>query len=626
MTASERLRATRRRVAWIVVGNATLYASLRVERAWPLATVVLVPWIALALGPGRAAPWLAFAAVMPGFACMHPAIGRHAPVSHAVIAAAYAVALVPSAVLVRAASRRASGSFAAAVGVVWAASEIVRTVGVVPPWHRLAMAVYAQPPLVQLADVAGLAGVSLVLAVCNGAVARAALPRLDPTLPWGGSARREVTLALALTVGAYGYGVWRLSEARDTVREGPRVLVVETDVLPDTLDDATPENAMLQQAEALTRAALAGAGRVDLVQWPEAVTPRVLNAEFLRARRDDPALAEAIGAGSFGRVTPGEIAVMQAAGRGAGERLAGLAGAWGVPILLGATALVPVGARWQRRNAMYLFAPESRTPVARHDKVLPFPVYESVPWRVEAPSVAAMLARLRPAHSPPEISPGPAPATLPVGPWVVQSPICFETETSAYTRDWLPEAQRGRLVWSHGANDAWGERSDDVLHAFRFEVFRAVEGRVGIARAANAGVAGFVSPTGALHDLVGGDRAARMPAPGRPERAARRRLRALEAERASLWRLVDPSARAAREEALRDEILSLQREATARTRGAAVKGARVAAVRVDRRRPWYPRVGRWFEGALLGAWALGLAAVGARRLRRWVRRRRPHAG
>jgi|GEM_PF-2189418 len=606
--------------AWIVVGNALLYASLRVDRAWPLAAVALAPWTVLAVCARRGAPWIAFASAMPAFALMHRAIGRHAPLSHLVIAVAYAAALVPSAWLVRQIARRTRAPLSLTVGLVWSAAELVRTLGFVPPWHRLAVALSAQLRAIQIADVAGMSGVSCVLAFCGGAAASAAVRVVDPSL----SSRRprvsrELVAAGSLVVAVTLYGSWRLREAREAVRDGPRVLVVETDVLPDTLDGAVAPNALLAAATALTRAAYARGDGAALIQWPELTTERVLNPEFHEARADDRGLSDALGPGRYGARTPAEIAVLQAEGRGTLATLTRLVDELRTPLLVGATAFVPHGARWERRNAMFLLAPGRATPVARHDKVLTFPVYESLPLRDLAPRIAARLARLRPPHSPREITPGRAPVALPVGPWTVHSPICFETEPSAYTRDWLPEAARGRLFWSHGANDWWGERSDDVLHAFRFEVFRAIEGRVGIARSANAGFAGFVSPTGALHDVVGGARAAQMPAPGRPERAALARLNALRLAREALQveatRAPSEDARRAlraRAMALTEAMLDAAREARARALAAAVTGARTANVRIDRRRPLYPRVGRFVEGGLVGAWAAALLVARAR--------------
>ncbi len=617
-----RLRHVLPLVAAVLAGNAALYACLCVERAWPLAAVALVPWITLACRRGPIAPWIAFAAVMPAYALMHRAIGRHAPISHALIAVAYACALVPSAWMVRAAARRSWPSFAVGVGAVWAASEIVRTLAVVPPWHRLAVALYAQPRLVQIADLAGMAGVTFALAVCNAALAAALLRRTEPEITRSLSPRRELTVALTLSLAVVVYGHARMVEARRTVHDGPRVLVVETDVLPDTLGGTVPEHALVTQATALTVEALAAHPRVDWIQWPEATSPRALDDDFHRARPDDPALLAALTRDPSEPVTAARAAVLQADARGALTTLTRRVDTFGVPLLVGADALVPARPRWEHRNAMYLLAPGAAQPLARHDKVLTFPVYESVPWRTSAPAIASLFARIRPPHSPPEITPAAHPVAFRVGPWTVHSPICFETETPEYTRDWLPESHRGRLVWSHGANDWWGERSDDVLHAFRFEVFRAIEGRVGIARSANAGFAGFVSPTGELHDVVGGDRAARMPAPGRPERDALRRARALLAERESVEDALSRAenegerlALEARDERLRGAILAAQREATALARGVAVKGARVAAVRIDTRRPWYPRVGRWIEHALVLLWVLG--AAGAVRAKAW---------
>ena len=55
------------------------------------------------------------------------------------------------------------------------------------------------------------------------------------------------------------------------------------------------------------------------------------------------------------------------------------------------------------------------------------------------------------------------------------------------------------------SNDGWFKRGVQQPQHLAICVFRAVENRVGIARAVNTGVSAFVQPSGRVHDEVKGD-------------------------------------------------------------------------------------------------------------------------
>ena len=52
------------------------------------------------------------------------------------------------------------------------------------------------------------------------------------------------------------------------------------------------------------------------------------------------------------------------------------------------------------------------------------------------------------------------------------------------------------------SNDGWFLHSDELTQHLAICAFRAVENRVGIARAVNTGISGFIDPNGRIYDRV----------------------------------------------------------------------------------------------------------------------------
>ena len=73
--------------------------------------------------------------------------------------------------------------------------------------------------------------------------------------------------------------------------------------------------------------------------------------------------------------------------------------------------------------------------------------------------------------------------------------ICFESIFPAIARHWVEE---GANVLVNLTNDAWYGKSSAPYHSMAMTVFRAVETRRWLIRAANTGISGFVDPAGRL--------------------------------------------------------------------------------------------------------------------------------
>ncbi len=88
-------------------------------------------------------------------------------------------------------------------------------------------------------------------------------------------------------------------------------------------------------------------------------------------------------------------------------------------------------------------------------------------------------------------------------------PICYEDVMPYVCRRFVqgPDGQKRVDFLLNISNDGWFNHTDELPQHLVGSVFRAVENRVGIARAVNTGISGFVDPAGRVYDCVtDGDR------------------------------------------------------------------------------------------------------------------------
>jgi len=83
-------------------------------------------------------------------------------------------------------------------------------------------------------------------------------------------------------------------------------------------------------------------------------------------------------------------------------------------------------------------------------------------------------------------------------------PICYEDATPEICRGFVhgPDGRKRVDFLLNLSNDGWFGHDDELPQHMVASVFRAVEHRVGVARAVNTGISGFVDPKGQIHDCV----------------------------------------------------------------------------------------------------------------------------
>lgn len=319
------------------------------------------------------------------------------------------------------------------------------------PWEYLGTSQYLNRPVLQLASVAGVYGLSFLVVLVNAAVAQAIhLHARCQRWAW-----QALPPAMALA-GAIAFGYARLHADEQSPPGVPlEVAIVQGSIPQDQkwersrLEDSTGR--YVELARTLVGTPL------DLVVFPETALPFTF---------DDP------------RHGPIRQAVVD------------LARDLDAPILLGSLGGAPVGSGGQVFNRA-LLVDRSGAVAGHYDKVHLVPFGEYLPMRWLFGYLGGLTAQSG------AFSPGRSfePVDLPGAGTSLGVFICYESTFPEIPRTLT---QRGAQVLVTVTNDAWFGRSAAPYQHFSMAVVRAVETGRPVVRAANTGISGFISPTGGI--------------------------------------------------------------------------------------------------------------------------------
>jgi apolipoprotein N-acyltransferase len=336
---------------------------------------------------------------------------------------------------------------------LWVALEWVRAHALSGfPWASLGYSQYLNRPLIQVAELTGVYGVSFALVLGNVLVERllyAARQRRwrAVMLPWG------LTVSCLVAIG--GFGIWRLEGGRIALPVGATevgVALIQGNIAQDQKWDLASRERIFGIYSALTHEA-ATAADVDLIVWPEAATPFLFaNDPQYRAR---------------------QLLLAEEAGR---------------PLLFGSPTSSREGSQDVMYNSAFLIGPDA-TVLGRYDKIHLVPFGEYIPLR----RLLFFLDKLVIGMG--DFGSGEAYTvmTVPQGRFAVL--ICFEIIFPELVRHFV---RNGAQFLANITNDAWFGSSPASYQHLSMVVFRAVENRVSIVRAANTGISAVIDPTGRL--------------------------------------------------------------------------------------------------------------------------------
>ncbi|MBS0013989.1 MAG: apolipoprotein N-acyltransferase [Desulfobacterales bacterium] len=355
------------------------------------------------------------------------------------------------------------------VPVCWVALEYAKTFLFTGfPWGLAGYSQYRYPVLIQSADLFGVYGVSFfvcAVSACFFLIFMHLFHGRWQNRPVGrGAAIAGLLLAAGFFAANGGYGMFRLAQQDGAARPAGqlRVSVIQANIEQSLKWDDAYVETILDKYIRLSLSA--GEKQPDLVVWPETAVPFYFFNDAQRTRR-----------------------VLDTA-----ERMK-------TPLLAG----VPAYERQEDSggldlfNSAYLIDHRGRV-AGRYDKVHLVPFGEYVPLKKWLPFVGKIVPETG------DFSPGRPGHLLSVGnpdtgaDMGVQ--ICYEI---IFPHLSAAMARAGANVLVNITNDAWfGDTSAPFQH-FSMAVFRAVENRRPVVRAANTGISGFIDPAGRIRASSG---------------------------------------------------------------------------------------------------------------------------
>ncbi len=341
-----------------------------------------------------------------------------------------------------------------ATAAVWVSVEFLRAklfTGF--PWALLGYSQVHRLPMIQVADMTSVYGVSFVIVVVNAALAEciAGLRERPRRIAWTVGAG-----ALGLVVLTAAYGAWRLGQFSAEHAPTMTVSLVQGNIEQDKKWDERYQDETMSAYERLT--ARVAPDRPDLVVWPEAATPYFFLVEKPQT-----------------------------------ERLLKMITRDKLTLLFGAPAVADVRSNdLLFQNSAYIIGPDGAV-LGRYNKMHLVPFGEYVPFRKALFFIHKLVDFVG------DFTPGRHPVVISTAAGRVGIVICFEAVFPDLVRQFV---LNGADLMTTITNDAWFGTTAAPYEHFNMAVFRSVENRVSLVRVANTGISGYVEPTGRVHDTT----------------------------------------------------------------------------------------------------------------------------
>lgn len=313
------------------------------------------------------------------------------------------------------------------------------------PWASLGYSQYRILPLIQIADVTGVYGLSFLIVLTNVVLFRileGVVAKEHSRYP-----TRSAVVLLVLMVLTVGYGFKRLNTADHGAPL--KVALAQGDIPQDVKWDPSFQEKTVAIYENLTRQACAGG--TDLVVWPESALPFFFQSDEKYA-----------------------------------TRIESLAAQLKTCMVVGSPAVEQERERLKYLNSAFLLSPTGAV-IGRSDKIHLVPFGEYVPLGKYLPFVNKLVAGIG------DFSPGTTIAPLDTGKGKIGVLVCFEGIFPELSRAYV---RAGSRLLVNITNDAWFGRSSAPYQHLSMTVFRAVENRVPLVRAANTGITSIIDSKG----------------------------------------------------------------------------------------------------------------------------------
>jgi len=319
------------------------------------------------------------------------------------------------------------------------------------PWAMLGHSQYRILPLIQIADLAGVYGITFLIVLTNAVLYRVLRAVSGSGVPYPA---KSALLLLVLFTATLFYGFSRLNEGDPAPGQAFRVALIQGNIDQDVKWSPDYQEQTMAIYERLTREAARGG--IDLVVWPESAVPFFF--------QDQPRQA---------------------------ARIRTLARELNTYILFGSPAHELRDNVRTFLNSAFVVASSGET-IARGDKLHLVPFGEYVPFKRLLPFVDKLVVGIG------DFSPGACIVPLDVGRTRAGILVCYEGIFPELAREYV---RNGARILVNITNDAWYGRSSAPFQHFSIAVFRAVETRTPLLRAANTGITAVIDQNGHIRTM-----------------------------------------------------------------------------------------------------------------------------
>lgn len=324
------------------------------------------------------------------------------------------------------------------------------------PWELLGYSQYRILPVIQIADILGVYGLSWLVAMGNCIVFLIYLSLSKHK--WNGyvllkkHAVMSITCFIIILSLVWGYGIWRIGRIDKAVAAAPtkRISVIQGNIGQQMKWDPAFQLTTIDQYIALSRQN-AGADP-HLVVWPETAMPFYFGHNAPLTNR------------VFKGIQP-----------------------IGADFIISSPAFVRKENRVEYRNRAFMLTAGHNKISGIYDKAHLVPFGEYVPFKKWLPFLGKLVEQVG------DFTAGEKGSNLDWGEHRIGMLICYELIFPYLSRE---NTRNGANLLVNITNDAWYGRTSAPYQHFSMAVFRAVENRRALARSANTGISGFVDPTG----------------------------------------------------------------------------------------------------------------------------------
>ena len=338
--------------------------------------------------------------------------------------------------------------------LVWVVLEFARSYALTGfPWASIGYSQYTFLPMIQFADITGIYGISFLVVAVNGALADLFLLKRRvkdmPLFPISYTIAAIALLVLALA-SAWGYGEWRLAQHRDG--KPVRVSVVQGNIEQDHKWNPAYQQTVLDTYRRLSTEAASSSPQ--LIVWPETAVP------FLYGYDKEN--------------TDSLIKFQQSLN---------------AYLLFGAILVKETTPEKTLLSNGAIMLDKSGRAIYKYDKIHLVPFGEYVPLRRVLFFVDKLVVGIG------DYVPGESYVKAGTEFGDFATLICYEIIFPGLVRKFYT---KGGDMMVTITNDAWFGTTAGPYQHFAMAVFRAIENRKPLVRAANTGISGFVDSNGRI--------------------------------------------------------------------------------------------------------------------------------